>query len=629
MHGQGFFFQAFVYLAAAVIAVPVAKRLGLGSVLGYLLAGVAIGPFALGLIGAEGQDVMHFAEFGVVMMLFLVGLELQPALLWRLRGPLFGMGGAQVAGTALAVGSIGMLFGLPWPTALATGLVLAMSSTAIVLQSLGEKGLMRSEGGQSAFAVLLFQDLAVIPMLALLPLLALHPGAHAGAGHGGSWLDTLPGWGRALATLGAVAAVVLAGQLLVRPFLRFVARARLRELFTAASLLLVIGIALLMTLVGLSPALGTFLAGVVLANSEYRHELEGDLEPFKGLLLGVFFIAVGASIDFRLIGAQPAVVAAMVLGLIAVKAAVLFAVARSARLGPTPSLLVTFSLAQGGEFCFVLLSFGLQNGVFEAPLAGLLTASVALSMAATPLVMLFEERVLRPRFAPARGSAREADAVDHRSPVLIAGYGNFGSTIGRLLQANGIAPTVLEYDGDHVEFLRRLGMRVFYGDASRLDLLHAAGAAEARVIVLATGDTDKTLEIARTVQKHFPQATVLARARGRWQAYALLEAGVEHVYRDTLDTSLRLGVDALRHLGWRAHQALRSAQAYRRRDEQSVTDLAALFRDREAYMSEARRRILDLENALQADAQRPAGEGDPAWDAETLRQEFSGAPPRG
>lgn len=622
MHGQGFFFQAFVYLAAAVIAVPFAKRLGLGSVLGYLLAGVAIGPFGLKLIGAEGQDVMHYAEFGVVMMLFLVGLELQPSLLWRLRAPLFGMGGAQVFGTAILGCLIGLLAGLPWQTALAAGLVLALSSTAIVLQSLGEKGMMSSEGGQRAFAVLLFQDLAVIPMLALLPLLAAHGVPHAAAEHGGSWLDTLPGWGRAAAVLAGVAVVVAAGQVLVRPAFRIVARTRLREMFTAASLLLVIGIALLMDLVGLSPALGTFLAGVVLANSEYRHELEGDLEPFKGLLLGVFFIAVGAGIDFALIGREPGAVARLVVALIVLKGVVLFAVGRAFGMKAAPATMLAFALAQGGEFCFVLLSFAVQNGVFETSLAGLLTAAVALSMAMTPLVMLVEERVLRPRIGIKAADERAPDAVDHRSPVLIAGYGNFGSTVGRLLQANGVKPVVLENDADHVEFLRRIGLRVFYGDASRLDLLHAAGAAEAKLIVLATGDTEKTLEIARAVQKHFPQATVMARARGRWQAYALLEAGVERVYRDTLDTSLRLGVDALRHLGIRAHQAMRSAQTYRRRDEASVAELVGLHRDRGAYISEARQRVRDLEDALLADAQRPRDEGDSAWDAESLREEF-------
>uniref|UniRef100_A0A832MN63 Potassium transporter n=1 Tax=Eiseniibacteriota bacterium TaxID=2212470 RepID=A0A832MN63_UNCEI len=625
MHGQDFFLQAFVYLAAAVVAVPVARRFGLGSVLGYLLAGVAIGPYGLRLVGAEGQDVMHFAEFGVVMMLFLVGLELEPSLLWRLRGPLFGMGGLQVAGTGAALGAAGIALGLPWTQALAAGLILSLSSTAIVLQSLGEKGLLRSDGGQRSFAVLLFQDLAVIPMLALLPLLAAGRAAHgAGEAHATRWVEDLAPWAQTGVVLGAVAAIVLAGQFVVRPAFRAIARTGLRELFTAAALLLVIGIALLMSLVGLSPALGTFLAGVVLANSEYRHELESDIEPFKGLLLGVFFIAVGASIDFALVAARPGEVAGVVLGLVAVKGAVLFAIGRLFRMSLDHNLMFAFALAQGGEFCFVLLSFAVQGGVLPAGLAGLLVASVALSMALTPFLMLFEERVLRPRLGTRAAPAREADAVHERNPVLIAGFGGFGSVVGRLLAANGVRATVLEADADHVEVLRRLGLRVFYGDASRHDLLHAAGAAEARLVVVAAGDSARTLDIVRTVRRHFPQARVLARAHGRSEAYELLDAGAHEVYRDTLDTALRLGCDALRHLGRRAFPAHRSAQAFRRRDEESVRALAALRHDRAAYLGEARRRIRDLEDALRADLESHDDARDAGWDPESLRREHGG-----
>ncbi len=498
MHGESLFLQALLYLAAAVIAVPIAKRLGLGSVLGYLLAGIAIGPFGLGLVGEEGQDVMHFAEFGVVMMLFLVGLELQPRRLWELRVPVLGMGGAQVGVTAVVIAAIALGFGLPWQAALAVGLTLALSSTAIVLQSLKEKGLLRTEGGQSSFAVLLLQDIAVIPMLAVFPMLAVagaSTGGHGG-GHDQTWLESLhlPGWAETLVVLGAVSAVIIAGQLLARPFLRFVAGTRLRETFTAAALLLVIGIALLMTRVGLSPALGTFLAGVVLANSEFRHELEGDIEPFKGLLLGVFFIAVGASIDFALVAAQGGSIGAMVAGLIVVKLLILLVLGRLFRLRFDQNLLFSFTLAQGGEFAFVLLSFARQSGVLTAEQTGPLIAAVALSMALTPLLMILNEKLILPRFGTPE-EEREADEIDQESAVIVAGFGEFGGTAVRFLRANGLRPTVLDTDSDRVELLRRLGLKAYYGDARRHELLHAAGAEDAHLLLVAVGDLEKTLEL--------------------------------------------------------------------------------------------------------------------------------------
>ncbi|MDH5197233.1 MAG: monovalent cation:proton antiporter-2 (CPA2) family protein, partial [Gemmatimonadota bacterium] len=583
MHGGDFFFQAFVYLAAAVISVPIAKRLGLGSVLGYLIAGVAIGPFALGLVGEEGQDVMQFAEFGVVMMLFLVGLELQPRLVWRLRGPILGLGGLQVTATAVAAAAIAMFAGFDWRIGVAVGLILAMSSTAIVLQTLQEKGLMRTEGGQNAFSVLLFQDLAVIPILAVLPLLAVATGdGHAGdsSHETATWIGGLPGWGRGLAVLGAVLAIVVGGRFLMRPVFRFIAQVRLREVFTAAALLLVIGIALLMTQVGLSPALGTFVAGVVLAESEYRHELEGDIEPFKGLLLGLFFIAVGASIDFRLIGADPGRIAALVFGLVALKFAVLFALGRAFGMGLDQNLLLAFALAQGGEFAFVLFSFASQNGVLPADVTASLVAVVALSMALTPVLMLVNERLVQPRYGTRESTRRPADAVDERHRVIIAGFGRFGNTIGRLLRANGVGTTVLDFDSDRVELLRRLGLQVFYGDATRLDLLRAAGAEEAELLILALDEAEEMRKLVETARKHFPHLTILARAFDRPDAFDLMEAGVQRVYRDTLDTALRVGVDALRLLGHRAHQATRAAARFRRHDEDALRELMAARHDR-------------------------------------------------
>jgi monovalent cation:proton antiporter-2 (CPA2) family protein len=620
MHGQGFFFQAFVYLGAAVIAVPVAKRLGLGSVLGYLLAGMVIGPFGLALIGAEGQDVMHFAEFGVVMMLFLIGLELEPSRLWRMRAPIMGLGGLQVAATTVAIGMTALAFGFRWNAALAIGMILALSSTAIVLQTLAEKGLLGTDGGQCAFAVLLFQDLAVIPMLAVLPLLASGTTAQAAGAGQASWVEELPAWGQTLAVLGAVTAIVVGGRYSVRPVFRFIAKTRQTEIFTAAALLLVIAIALLMVQVGLSPALGTFLAGVVLANSEYRHELEADIEPFKGLLLGVFFIAVGASIDFASISSDPGGVIAAVAALIVVKLAVLVALGRAFGMGFDQNLMFSFSLAQGGEFGFVLFSFAAQQGVLDAETTQRLTAVVAISMALTPILVLLNERLIQPRLGTRERQEREPDMIDETNRVIIAGFGRVGGIVGRLLRANGVGATVLEFDSDHVELLRKLGLKVFYGDASRLDLLRAAGAQEAEVMVLAIDDHDKLMGMLETVQKHFPHLKLLARARGRVEAYDLLDRGVQ-VYRETFDTSLRMGIDTLRALGARGYQAHRSAAKFRRHDESALETLARVRHDQDQYLSAARQQIQVLEETMLQDARSEDDLRDTGWDAESLRQE--------
>jgi len=629
MHSGDFFFQAFIYLCAAVIAVPVAKRLGLGSVLGYLIAGMVIGPFGLGLIGEERQDVMHFAEFGVVMMLFLIGLELEPKRVWRLRSAILGLGGLQVSVTAVLVGSIGLLVGLRWQEALAVGMTLALSSTAIVMQTLAEKGLTKTVGGQSAFSVLLFQDLAVIPMLAILPLLAAgvadHAVAESAGEHGPLWIENLSGWARALVVLGAVVAVVAGGRFVVRPGFRFIARTHQREIFTAGALLLVIGIALLMSAVGLSPALGTFLAGVVLANSEYRHELEVEIEPIKGLLLGVFFIAVGASIDFALVAERPSLILVLVAGLIAVKTVVLLGLGRMFRLALDQNLLFALALAEAGEFAFVLFSFALQNDVLSSSVTDPLVAAVALSMALTPLLLLFNERVVQPNVGTRASEERQADVVGEENPVIIAGFGNFGSVVGRLLSANGISATVLEFDSDRVDMLRRLGLKVFYGDASRYDLLESAGAKDARMLIVAIDDAEKTLELVKTVRKHFPNLKVLARAGGRYEAYELRAGGLTHVYRDTLDSSLRVGIDALRMLGVRAYHAHRSARTFRRHDEESVRELAGMRHDRKAYIDTARQRIQGLEELLLSELEDKGDTVDAGWDVESLRQEFGEA----
>lgn len=630
MNGE-FLFQAFVYLTAAVIAVPIASRLGLGSVLGYLLAGVVIGPFGLGLLGENSQDIMHFAEFGVVMMLFLVGLELEPSLLWRLRGPILGLGGLQVLITSVAGAAIAFLLGLPWQQAVAVGMIISLSSTAIVLQSLGERGQLKTAGGQASFAVLLFQDIAVIPMLAIFPMLAgtvaatSGADAHAGEAHASATLvSQLPPWAQTLAVLLAVAAIILGGRYLLRPVFRAIAATRLRELFVAFALLLVIGIALLMNQVGLSAALGTFLAGVVLANSEYRHELESDIEPFKGLLLGLFFLAVGASINFALILAQPLLIAGLVIGVIVLKFAILFALAKFFRIRTDQALLLAFALPQIGEFAFVLFSFGVQQRVFDGSVADPLVAVVAISMALTPLLMIFFERVLRPRFGMKEGPERPADAIDEHNPVIIAGFGSFGSTTGRLLRANGINVTVLDNDADRVEVLRRIGLKVYYGDASRYDLLIAAGAHDAKLLVLALDTPERTLELVHTTHKHFPHLTIMARAFDWQDAHDLIDAGVPYVYRETLDASLRLGTDALRELGFRAYQAQRAAQTFLRHDEETVRELTSQRSDSALYALATRQRIADLERILQADLVGVDLSRDEGWDAESLRAEMRG-----
>lgn len=611
MHEGGFFYQAFVYLLAAVLSVPIAKRLGLGSVLGYLIAGAVIGPYVLGLVGDEGQDVMHFAEFGVVMMLFLVGLELRPSLLWRMRGPILGMGGSQVVVTTIALGAIAVAAGLTWQAALAIGMTLALSSTAIVLQSLSEKGLMKTEGGQSCFAVLLFQDIAVIPMLALLPMLGT--GADAGAHGHDTWMSHLSGWQQALIIFGLIGLIVVAGKTVIRPIFRIIAETRLREIFTATALLLVIGIALAMTQVGLSPALGTFLAGVVLAESEYRHALEGDIEPFKGLLLGLFFIAVGASIDFDLLGAEPLLIAALVAALIVVKLVILVTIGRLFRMAWSQNFLFTFSLAQGGEFGFVLFSYASQNGVLESDTVNPLILATALSMAITPLLMILNEKLIQPRFASS-GSGRETDSIDEQNEVLIAGFGRFGNVVGRLLKANGIGTTVLDLDPDHIEAVRHFGQKVFYGDAGRMDLLHAAGAEEARVLIIAVDDQEKVTTIAEEARRHFPHLRILARAHSLEHAYELMHLGIDDVYRETMDGALELGAGAMRALGFRAFQAHRAARTFRQHEEKSRHELFEHREDQERYAARVRERTSELENLFRADERDDSELADHAWE---------------
>ncbi|MCP4997803.1 MAG: potassium transporter [Hyphomicrobiales bacterium] len=605
----GLLFQAFVYLCAAVVAVPVAKRLGLGSVLGYLIAGIIIGP-ALGLVGSETQGIQHIAEFGVVMMLFLVGLELEPSTLWTMRHRLLGLGGLQVGVTTLLVMTGSMMLGQPLSVSLAIGLVFSLSSTAIVLQTLNEKGLMKSDGGQSSFSVLLFQDIAVIPMLALIPLLALPELVqHAAEGHGGgehgpelSLVEGLTGWQVAIVNIGAIAAVVAGGHYLSRPLFRFIAAAKLREIFTAAALLLVVAIAFLMTLVGLSPALGTFLAGVVLANSEFRHELESDIEPFKGLLLGLFFITVGAGINFSLLYENVGTVFGLTIGLMVLKAAVLLALSYAFKLRGSDRWLFTLALAQAGEFGFVLLSFTVQNAVIPVAIADLLLLVVALSMLLTPALFILFDRVVLPRMNEDQG--RGADEITEKGSAIIAGMGRFGQVVNRVLKGNGYKTVVLDVSADTVDGFNRFGIRTFYGDAARPDLLQSAGLGEANLLVVAIDDMDRAVEIVKHARRERPDLHIVARARNRHYVYELYRAGADDIVRETFDSAVRASRYALESFGVHPHEAEKLVTVFVDHDRSAIRRLARLYDpeippfENEPYMKLASEIEKELEDTL-------------------------------
>ncbi|WP_342070777.1 cation:proton antiporter [Yoonia algicola] len=579
-----FLLLAFIFLIAGVIAVPIATRLGLGSVLGYLIAGIVISP-VLSLLHVDVISIQHFAEFGVVMMLFLVGLELEPKRLWAMRGRLIGLGGGQVGLTAGVVMALAMLFGLEWTVALAIGLIAALSSTAIVLQTLNEKGLMKSDGGQSSFSVLLAQDIAVIPMLALMPLLAMpellgaaSDVAHAAEGDHGAGMSLvagLNGWQTALVNVVAIAAVVGAGSYLTRPIFRFIAGANLRELFTATALMMVIGIALLMSLVGLSPALGTFLAGVVLANSEYRHELESDIDPFKGLLLGLFFMTVGAAINFGLLADNLLLILGLTVLLIVVKAAVLAVLAVVFKLRGADRWLLALSLAQAGEFGFVLLSFSVASAVLPQILADQLLLVVALSMMLTPLLFIFYDRVIVPRYTFADDG--EADKIEEQGAVIIAGGGRIGGLVRRILSAAGYSLTVIDYNAQHLENMRRFGARIYYGDATRPDLLHAAGLHHAKVFVAAIDDREKLTELVRYVRETAPHVHIIARAVDRHHVYELWAVGCRDIIRETYDSALRIGRSSLEALNIPKDRAQMMVDAFNRADRKAMIALADAY----------------------------------------------------
>ena len=611
VHGQAmtdFLLLAFIFLFAGIVSVPIASRLGLGSVLGYLIAGIAISP-VLALLGVDVVSIQHFAEFGVVMMLFLVGLELEPRHLWGMRAQLLGLGGGQIALTTGAVMAAAMIFGQPWTISLGIGLVLALSSTAIVLQTLNEKGLMKSPGGESSFSVLLTQDIAVIPILALIPLLAMpelmdvstnavehgtevashadtgdshgdgHTGEddHGGGDHGSgmSLVDGLSGWQTTLVTLTAIAAVILGGSYLTHPAFRYIATAGLRELFVATALSLIVGIALLMSLVGLSPALGTFIAGVVLANSEYRHELESDIDPFRGLLLGLFFMTVGAAINFGLLWDNLAIIVGLTLGLILIKGAVLFLLGTIFGLRGADRWLLALGLAQAGEFGFVLLSFTVANDVLPTSVSDQLLLVIALSMLLTPLLFILHDKVISPKFVS--DEVRETDKIEEPGEVIIAGYGRIGTVVDRMLLAAGYKTTVIDYDSNQIDALRKFGARVYYGDATRPDLLTAAGIERAKVLVIAIDEPEKVTELARYALQTYPNLHVVAAARNRHHVYELWRVGCRDIIRETYDSALRIGRSSFEAMGINREKSDKLVDAFNELDRRAMIEVADLY----------------------------------------------------
>ncbi len=615
-----FMLLTFTLFLAGVIAVPIAARFGLGSVLGYLIAGIAISP-VLSWAGTDVVSLQHFAEFGVVMMLFIVGLEMNPKALWKLRGRIFVLGGLQVGVTTALVMGLAMAFGEPWTVSLAIGLIFALSSTAIVNQTLKEKGLLRSDGGQTSFAVLLFQDIAVIPMLALLPLLAMPElmdamshGADQASHGNGLTLDLVAGlnsWQHGAVTLAAIAGVIIAGTYLTGPIFRFVARARLRELFVTTALMMVLGIALLMTMVGLSPALGTFLAGVVMAGNEFRHELESDIDPFRGIFLGIFFITVGASIDFTLLAENFGLIIGLTLGLIVMKSVVLLALSRLFNLSGGDKWLFGLGMAQAGEFGFVLISYAVANAVIPTEVSSLLLLVVALSMLLTPVLFILYDRAIAPRYS--RQQEQEADEIDSHANIIIAGHGRFGGIVNRSLRGAGYDTTVLDYSADHLQMLRKFGVKVFFGDPTRPDLLKAAGIDEAKVLVVAIDGQEEITNMVRHVVKFHPHVHVVARAINREHVYDLWSVGCRDIIRETFDGSLRASRSVLEALGRSRPAAQNMVDAFAEMDRKTMLEMADLYdidipvTENKPYMERARAMREEWDEELRGNMSKASG----------------------
>jgi glutathione-regulated potassium-efflux system ancillary protein KefC len=594
-HGSGHLIQGVVFLASAVIAVLFSHRLGLGSVAGYLLAGVAIGPFGLKLVD-KVEDVRHFAELGVVFLLFVIGLELEPKRLWSMRVRLLSLGLSQVLGTIVLIGAVAWAGGVDWRVGVLAGMALALSSTALALQPLTERGALQTQGGQSVFAILLFQDIAVIPMLALLPLLAA-------TGGGASF-----SWGGLAFAVAIIVATLVGGHFLARPVFRHIARTRQREIFTAFALLLVLGIAWGYERAGLSMALGTFLAGVLLAESEYRHEIEAAVEPFKGLLLGLFFIAVGMGVDFGMLLERPLLILGLIGGLFLLKSVVLVAIARFTRMPKSERPLFVLLLAQGGEFAFVLLTLGVQREVLPLGTAQGMTLAVALSMLSTPFLLVLHDKVIARRFAEA-APARAADTPE-AGKVIVAGLGRIGQVVARLLAGAGYQPTILDDDPDHVEQSRRFGFRVFYGDATRLDLLEAAGAGSADFLIVTLDDADATTHLAQTALKHFPKLRIVARARDMRHMFELRDLGVEIIERETFRSALALGEAALAAVSGSAERARRAVQSFAEHDNVVLAKLYAVHKSEpDTHVSVSNELRDQFAQTLREDEQANAAQG--------------------
>jgi glutathione-regulated potassium-efflux system ancillary protein KefC len=597
-------FNAMIYLGAAVLVVPLAKRLALGAVLGYLLAGILIGPYGFRFI-SEVEDALHFAEFGVVLLLFLIGLELDPSRLWSLRRPIFGWGGAQVLGVAAGLTGAAILAGVDWKIALIAGLGLSLSSTAIALASLEERNLMATPAGQAGFSILLFQDIAAIPMIAVVPML----GMPEDAGGGGN------AWQAALKVVLVLAGLIAAGRFLVRPLLRFIAKTDSREIFTAFALLLVIAISMLMQWVGVSMALGAFMAGVLLADSEYRHALESDLEPFKGLLLGLFFMAVGMSVDFAVFLAQPALILGLVAGFQIIKIGLLYLLSRVFGIARGQHLQFALLLSQGGEFAFVVFGAAATARVFSEAVSSILVVVVALSMVVTPLTLMLYDRVGAMRQGGSK-KKRKADAIEpNEDHVIVAGFGRFGQIVGRFLHANHVRLTVLDHDPDQIEVLRHFGFKVFYGDATRADLLRAAGAAKARALVVAIDDIDDSLALVDAVRREYPDLPIFARARNVTHYFQLRDRGVDMIERETYEAALKLGRTVLSDgLGQSAYRTRQAANRFRRHNRDSLEAVYPYYKDREKFVSLTRQAREELEEMIARDRRTAEEERSQYWD---------------
>jgi len=589
MDDHGLLFNALVYLSAAVISVPIAKKLGLGSVLGYLAAGILIGPWGMKFI-SNAEDILHFSEFGVVLLLFLIGLELNPQRLWSMRKPIIGTGGAQVLLTTAALFALALVLQMEWRIALVAAIGLALSSTAIALQLLTEKNQMSTPVGNTSFSILLFQDIFVIPVLALLPLLAVTTSQQAETD---PWLSTLK-------VVAVILAIIIGGRYLTLPVFRLIANTRSREIFTAFSLLLVIGIALLMQAVDLSMALGTFLAGVLLAESEYRHQLESDLEPFKGLLLGLFFMSVGMSINFGLLINNPLLILGVVIGLVTIKMAVLFILSHFTGTPASQRYFFTFLLSQGGEFAFVIFSIATSLSILPTDISGILVVAVALSMLTTPLLIIINDKIIEPRFA-ARITKPDDDVIHEHHSVIIAGFGRFGQIIARLLHAKKIPTTVIDHNPEHIERVKRFGFKVFYGDATRLELLESAGISKAKLLILATDDWNATIEIAERVKHQYPDVKILARAWDMVHAYHLMDKGVTMIERDTFESALQLGKRGLVALGYSESRAERSANTFKEHDIKAFYKLYEVHKDEEQLITRTQEVREDLEKLFEED----------------------------